>query len=163
MIRAIAAVDGLLGLANDQGIPWNVPADKEYFRARTAGGLVVMGFATYVEFSSPLPDSVNYVATENHAELRRGFHATGDLEPFLSGHHDRAVWIIGGAKLFAKTLAHAGEIYLTRVEGDFGCTKFFPLIEPDFTLASDVASPSVAATPSVRFQIWHRKSPPSAL
>jgi len=156
VIRAIVAADERLGLATDKGIPWNVPADKKYFRAKTAGGIVVMGLATYVDFAQPLPDAANFVATEHSAELRPGFMATGDVEGFLDSDHDREVWIIGGARLFQSTLDYVQQIYLTRVEGDFGCTKFFPEFQESFDLASDESSPVVVDTPSIRFQIWQR-------
>ena len=49
-----AAIDSRRGIATDTGIPWKLPGDSEYFREKTANGLIVMGRATYDEFVAPL-------------------------------------------------------------------------------------------------------------
>jgi dihydrofolate reductase len=157
MIRGIAAVDDRLGLATDTGIPWSIQADKDYFRSTIAAGTVVMGYATYLEFSQPLAALGNYVATVDTADLRPGFLPTGDVDSFLRDRQEGAVWVIGGAKLFAITIGQVEQLYLTRVDGDFACTKFFPQFESSFELVSDEPSPPTAGIPAIRFQIWTKK------
>ena len=143
MIRAIGAVDDRLGLATDDGIPWKVPADVEHFRATVASSDVLMGYATYVEFEQPLPDGTNFVATRRGSTLRHGFVPVADLDPFLAERVDAELWIIGGAKVYARDASgRARSSHLTRVEGDFGCTKFFPPFESAFELVSDDAVPA---------------------
>jgi dihydrofolate reductase len=156
VIRAIAAVDDRLGLATDDGIPWTIPADVAHFREATAGSDVLMGYATYQEFAKPMADSVNYVATGRGGELRDGFHAVDDVTGFLSGHVATDLWVIGGGGLFAGTLGLTEELVLTRVRGDFHCTKFFPSFEDSFELVTDTAPPDVPGTPAIRFQTWRR-------
>ena len=156
MIRAIAAVDDRLGIATDAGIPWNIPADTEHFRRLTTGSNVVMGFATYAEFAAPMPGRTNYVATGRSGTLRDGFHAVNDLPPFLSGF-EGDLWIIGGATLYATTLDVVEEIALTRVAGDFGCTRFFPSFETVFRLRTEDVPPPVEGVPAIRFQAWQRE------
>jgi dihydrofolate reductase len=159
MIRAIAAIDDKLGLATDDGIPWSVPADVVHFRAETAAVDVLMGYATYAEFDHPMPDRVNYVATGRGAALRQGFLPVADVGSFLAGGHSGDIWIIGGAMLYATTLAVTDELHLTRVQGDFDCTKFFPSFEATFDLVGETATPPVSGTPSVRFQTWTPRAP----
>ncbi len=156
MIRAIGAVDDRLGLGTDDGIPWKVPADVEHFRATVASSDVLMGYATYVEFEQPLPGGTNFVATRRGSTLRDGFVPVADLDSFLAERVDADLWIIGGAKVYAETLPAVGELSLTRVQGDFGCTKFFPPFESTFQLVSDEPSPPVVDTPNIRFQRWRR-------
>ncbi|HEX4219090.1 MAG TPA: dihydrofolate reductase [Acidimicrobiales bacterium] len=156
MIRAIAAIDDRLGLATDTGIPWHIQADSDYFRAKTAPGTVLMGYATYLEFAKPLPDRPNYVATNHASALHDGFLIADDVDAFLRAGGVGGIWVIGGATLFASTLGSVQELYLTRVSGDFGCTKFFPVFEPTFQLATDNPSPKVEGTPDIRFQVWSR-------
>jgi dihydrofolate reductase len=157
MIRAIAAVDVRLGLATDDGIPWSIPADVEHFRNTTSSSSVLMGYATYAEFESPMPGRTNYVATRRAPSLRDGFLPVSDLGSFLSDGAAGDLWIIGGAALYAATIQWAHELNLTRVDGDFNCTKFFPAFEPTFALATDVAVPSMDGTPDIRFQTWERR------
>lgn len=156
MIRAIAAIDSRLGLATDTGIPWHVPADVEHFRAAIASFPVLMGYGTYREFDRPLPDSTNYVATRRGSVLRDGFVGVGDVQSLLTDDPLGDLWVIGGAGLYASTLSLVHELSLTRVDGDFDCTKFFPQFEGMFGLVTDVAGPSSEGVPAVRFQTWQR-------
>ncbi len=133
MIRLIAAIDSKKGLATNNGIPWKLPADIAYFRHKTEGGTVIMGYKTYTEFVQPLPNRINLVAVRGGVALREGFRPVLDLEHFLrSAKVD--VWVIGGASLYARALQFADELYLTRLEADFGCTKFFPDFASQFEI-----------------------------
>jgi dihydrofolate reductase len=156
VIRAIAAIDDKLGLSTDAGIPWHIQADIDYFRATTRAATVLMGSATYREFKAPMPDRVNCVATRSTAPLRDGFSPVGDVDAFFDAGIAGDLWVIGGASLFATTLHRMEELYLTRVEGDFHCTKFFPPFEDAFDLSTDRAVAAEKGTPAVRFQTWRR-------
>jgi dihydrofolate reductase len=156
LIRAIAAVDDKLGISTDTGIPWSVPADVEHFRERTMSSNVLMGYYTYVEFTNPMPGRTNYVATGRTAPLRDGFVAVSDLTTFLSSEIEGDLWIIGGAMLYATTLESVQDIELTRVAGDYGCTKFFPPFDVLFRLTAEEVPRVVQGIPAIRFQTWQR-------
>jgi len=167
MIRAIAAVDDCLGLATDTGIPWDLPADVEHFRTSIASSDVLMGYATYVEFERPLPGGTNFVLARPGSAIRDGFVAVDDLKRFLAEARTGDLWVIGGAKLYDLTLPLVEELRLTRVEGDFGCTKFFPPFESSFALVADTDFPAASGAPAFRFQTWRDEygppeSPPPA-
>jgi dihydrofolate reductase len=158
MIRAIAAMDSCLGLATDSGIPWHVPADVQHFRSAIASSSVLMGYGTYREFASPVPDSTNYVATRRGSALRDGFVAVEDVDALLTDERTGDLWVIGGAALYASTLPVVHELALTRVDGDFHCTKFFPAFERIFGLVTDEEVPPSEGVPDIRFQTWQRAS-----
>jgi dihydrofolate reductase len=158
MIRLIAAVDSQLGVANKHGIPWQgkIPLDTKYFNDQTAEGIIVMGFGTYKEFDRPLHDRENFVITRpDSEELRSGFSEVSDLSAFLGLHSRDLVWVIGGAGLFAESIDHADELYLTQLDRDFHCTKFFPPFGDTFELASELG-PHVENEISFLFEIWRR-------
>jgi dihydrofolate reductase len=157
MIRDIAAIDERLGLASDTGIPWHIPADVEHFRTLTESSRVLMGYATYTEFEKPMPGRTNYVATRRTTSLRDGFIRVGDVSSFLADETTEDLWIIGGAMLYDVTLPSVEELVLTRIDGDFGCTKFFPAFDGTFSLVTDDAPPAVPGVPDIRFQTWRRK------
>jgi dihydrofolate reductase len=157
MIRSVAALDDCLGLAIDTGIPWDVPADVEHFRTCIASSDVLMGYATYLELERPLPGGTNFVAARVGSALRDGFAPVADLPSFLREARADDLWIVGGAKLYGKTLPFVEELELTRVEGDFGCTKFFPPFESWFAMATDAGFTAVGDTPAFRFQTWRRR------
>jgi dihydrofolate reductase len=156
VIRAIAAVDDQLGLSTDTGIPWSVPADVAHFRSETASTDVLMGYATYQEYARPMPGGTNYVATGRTGLLRTGFTPIADADTFLRERGPADIWNIGGASLFAATLALVQEIHLTRIAGEYGCTKFFPPFEAEFALVSEEASAASGDTPAFSFQVWRR-------
>jgi dihydrofolate reductase len=131
MIRSIVAIDAQRGMANEQGIPWDLPSDKAYFRKQTEGSTVLMGYRTYQEFDAPLVNRQNYVFARTGSELREGFLLVEDLDSFFKNHTED-IWVIGGAKLYEETLDYADELYITHLEGDFSCTKFFPEFEKQF-------------------------------
>lgn len=162
MLRLIAAVDQRLGVADDRGIPWQgrIPSDVAYFRAATAEGIIVMGYRTYHEFTGPLHDRENFVVTRPETgALRPGFVGIDDPLTFLREHTRDVVWVIGGAALFRASLPLADQLYLTRLEADFHCTKFFPEFTDSFHLTRDLGSHRENDL-SFRFEIWQRSSAP---
>ena len=139
MIRSIVAVDETRGMANNDGIPWQgkIPSDVAYFREKTlSGGVILMGYGTYAEFTKPLHGRTNYVATHKVESLRDGFIKVGNAREFLKQAAED-VWNIGGAALFEDTLDLNDELYITKVRGNFDCTKFFPEYEELFELVSE--------------------------
>ncbi len=157
MIRSIAAIDEKRGLATDDGIPWDLPSDKQYFRDQTREGIILMGMGTYREFSKPMHDRANYVATSQTEPLRDGFVAVGDVPEFFAQHEGETIQNIGGAGLFTSTLDFADELLLTQIQADFHCTKFFPEYTQDFELVQE-SEPVTENGITFRFQTWRRKA-----
>ena len=126
-------MDDERGIANADGIPWNLPTDVAYFREKTLGASVVMGYKTYIEFASPLKDRANIVVVREGTDLRKGFVGINNVEKFLDDS-DEDVWVIGGAALFAKVFLSADELYITHIDRNFSCTRFFPDFKDAFEL-----------------------------
>ncbi len=155
MIRFIAAIDNKRGIADEKGIPWDLPTDKAYFRSKTKESPVLMGYATYLEMAEPLPDRQNLVATTKNKKLRAGFETVSDAREFLKNSKND-VWVIGGAGLFSSVFDLADELYITQLDSDFNCTKVFPEFEDKFDVASS-AEPKTENGTTFRFQVWTRK------
>ena len=160
MIRAIVALDSLDRLAGPTGIPWpRLTADMQYFRKHTTDSIVLMGYNTYQELPGPLPDRINVVASKHAVRLRPGFVFTNDAKQYIKSHAED-VWVIGGAKLLASVLDLMQEIYITRVDGDYGCTIFMPDYARDFIMYEQ--SPSqIQGNIAFRFTKWRRHSLPA--
>ena len=159
MIRFIAAIDSQRGIADEHGIPWQglVPSDIAYYRKQVSTGTILMGSGLYKELSKPYADSINYVATRDNQPLREGFEAVTDARVFLASRpKEELVWNLGGALLYESTFDLADELYLTLLEGDFNCTKFFPAYENQFELVSE-SEPITENGITFRFTIWKRK------
>jgi dihydrofolate reductase len=158
VIRIIAAIDNRLGIADENGIPWRgkLPSDIAYYRSHIANTPVIMGRGVYDELSNPYPGAVNYVATTDIHPLRHGFTPIPDAGSFLRGYKSD-IWILGGAILYKSTLNLAGELYLTRIENDFHCTKFFPHFDHLFSLKSR-SQPVLENKLQLYFEVWDRKT-----
>jgi len=158
MIRSIVAIDEKRGMANNGGIPWQgkIPSDTAYFREKTlSGGIILMGYGTYAEFKQPLHERKNFVATHKVEPLRDGFNKVHDAREFLQQATEN-VWNIGGAALFEDTLDLNDELYVTKLQGDFDCTKFFPEYEDTFKLVSE-SEPVVENGITFTFCVYKRK------
>jgi dihydrofolate reductase len=155
VIRFIAAIDTQRGVATEAGIPWRLPGDSAYFREQTSTGLIVMGWATYAEFASPLHERTNFVLTSRPDPLRDGFAPVSGLEQVEHENPGDEIWVIGGAAVFASTMAQASELYLTQVEADFHCTKFFPAYGNQFA-RFDASEPHEDGGVHYRFEKWRR-------
>lgn len=150
-------MDDRRGIADDNGIPWQgkIPKDVEYFREKTEGSTILMGYGTYLEFKKPLPGRRNIVATGKNQKLNNGFESIADGRSFLQ-QSTEDVWVIGGAKLFASTIDLADELYITQLDGDWHCTKFFPEYQSKFRLV-EKGTEYCENDILFRFTVWVRK------
>jgi dihydrofolate reductase len=71
------------------------------------------------------------------------------------------VWVIGGAALFASSLPLADELYLTQLDADFHCTKFFPNYSDSFHKERELGSHTESDI-TFHFEIWQRSSKATA-
>ncbi len=128
VLSLIAAMDQhhVIGIQNR--LPWHLPADLKHFKKLTMGKPIVMGRTTFESIGKPLPDRRNIIITRN-AEFRApGCDIVHSIEQALAlTQQEPESMIIGGASLYAQTLALAQRLHLTLVhttltEGD----AFFP-------------------------------------
>lgn len=131
MIRHIVAIEKHTGIAYRGHLPWDLPADRKYYRdmVKTFGGIVLMGSAT---FGHPLPGCDIYVASRDNDFKAPGATVIHDINAFLNSHED--VWVAGGAEIFGQTLTRAGELYITEIDAEYTCDRFYP----DFTDAFEL-------------------------
>lgn len=156
MINFIVIVDNKLGMADDHGIPWP-PIDQDlFFRQKTSGHPMIMGYGTYVTLKKPLPNRPNLVLVRPGTKLRPGFEPIEDLNEFLASHQQEEIWIIGGAAVFAQYLGLADYIYITRIDQTFACSKFFPSFEDQFILQHSSADHHKKGL-TYHFETWGRK------
>ena len=154
MINFIAAIDSKRGIANEKGIPWDLPSDRKYYREMTKGQAILMGYGTYKEFDSAWSDRYNYVAARQDTLLKPGFNLVDNVDLFIENFEGN-LWIVGGAKLFTSTIKYADKLYLTQLDKDYKCTKFFPEFKNDFKLV-DESPQQTENNINFTFQTWGR-------
>lgn len=133
MIRLIAAIDRRRGMGKHNIQPWYVPADERYFTENTHkfGGNILVGGNTFrgSMLGRPLSGRTNYLVTHDKTPVA-GVTLVHDIKKFLD-EFQQDLWVIGGAQVFeqAMTLGYADELYLTHIDADFGCDRFFPAFD----------------------------------
>lgn len=115
----------------DNRLPWHLPADLKRFRALTSGHHILMGRKTFESFPKPLPNRVHIVITRDQA-----YRPPHDCivvhsidEAFNVARQDSEIFIIGGASLYAQTVARADRLYLTLIHTNANGDAKFPEID----------------------------------
>ena len=128
IVSLIVAVGARNEIGKDGAMPWHLPADLEYFKARTLGKPVLMGRKTLAAIGRPLPRRRNLVLTRDAAFSANGCETVSSLDEAI----DRAapaeeLMVIGGGEVYRLAWARADRIYLTRIAADVeGADTFFP-------------------------------------
>ncbi|MCL4353349.1 dihydrofolate reductase [Patescibacteria group bacterium] len=126
MLSIIAALDNKRGIGRKNQLPWHISEDLKRFKELTKGHNVIMGRNTFESIGKPLLERTNIVMTSDPNFSAEGVTIVNSIEEALdkAGHGD--VFVIGGAQVFNLTISLADKLYLTLIEGDFGCDTFFP-------------------------------------
>lgn len=142
-IIAAAAKNGVIGSGGD--IPWDIPADRAYFRKITTGGVVIMGRRTYESIGFPLPDRYNIVVSRSKHFSGKMLRSAESLEKaimlaraYAEKHRGiSGIFLCGGERIYAEGLKYAQRIYLTELDDRFDGDRFLPEFSSDeFTLTS---------------------------
>jgi len=135
VLVAAVADNGVIGAGG--GLPWRLKSDMAHFRAVTMGKPVVMGRKTYLSIGKPLKGRTNIVVTRDRSFMAAGVLAAPSLAAALAAARGDAlrrgadaIAIVGGAEIYAQTMAQADRLVITRVHlRPTGDTKF-PTIDP---------------------------------
>ncbi|PJI94024.1 dihydrofolate reductase [Luteimicrobium subarcticum] len=125
-------------IGSEGTIPWHVPEDMAHFRTVTSGHPVIMGRATWdslPERFRPLPGRTNVVVTR-----QRGWSAGVDGVLVAASLADAVAqaahapggdetWVMGGAQVYAATIAAADVLEVTEVDLVVDGDAFAPLTE----------------------------------
>jgi dihydrofolate reductase len=149
LIVAVAE-NGVIG--RDNALPWRIPEDMKWFKARTMGKPCVMGRKTWESFPKrPLPGRTNIVVTRDPAYRAEGAVVVSSLQAALdvaAGEDPDEIMVLGGAEIYAQALPLADRIYLTSVHGEVaGDTTFPPLDRAQWNETIVGVHPSSAERP----------------
>lgn len=141
MISLIAAVDKNFAIGKAGTIPWHLPADFAYFKEKTMGHPVIMGYNTYLSIGRSLPGRTNIVLTDKEkiegCEVVHSLDEALDLAQqctrldlvHMAGQKDDEVFVIGGASVYAQALPYADKLMVTYIDTKIeGADAFFPKI-----------------------------------
>ena len=158
MIIAIVAVDNKMGIARNNKIPWYIPKDLKYFRKKTMGHPIIMGYNTYLTINKPLPGRKNWVYTTKSIP---GFSVFNSIEDILDKYVDKDIFVIGGTKTYEQWMPYIDKIILTSINNDFDCDKFFPMFNKEFEMSYKSRQYSDNGQ-KYRYEHWTRRQSASA-
>ena len=150
--QAIAAMAENRVIGKGNTIPWHLPDDFKWFKAKTMGHILIMGRKTFESIGRPLPGRETIILS------RSGYSVPGTqtvesltcLEGTL-GDDKRIPFICGGAEIYRQTLDLCSDLYLTQVKGLFEGDAFFPEFENLFEDAEAVLKHE-------QFTVFHYRS-----
>jgi len=162
---AAAAQNRVIGKNND--LPWRLPDDMKFFMETTRGHHVIMGRKNYdslPEKYKPLPHRTNVVVTRQKDFEAPGCTVVHDIADALSvarNHHEKEVFVIGGAEIYKLAMPYADLLYLTEIHAVVEGDTFFP--EVDHSEWEEVSRQHHAKDDrhpySFDFVVYERKSP----
>jgi dihydrofolate reductase len=132
----IAGENGVIGLNGK--MPWHLPGELKYFRARTIGKPVIMGRKTFQSMGKSLPGRENIVVTRDAAFAAAGAEVVPSVAAGIVRAREIAaktsaeeIMVIGGGEIYVQALPLVQRVYFTRValrpQGD----AFFADLAPD--------------------------------
>src|SRR4051812_45623652 len=105
MLKIIVAVaeNGIIGKGNE--LPFDLPADRQWFKECTFYHIVVQGHNTLnsivKRLHKPLPDRTNIVLTRAPSQIKiDGVTAISDWDKIIELSQSQDVFVIGGASLY---------------------------------------------------------------
>ncbi|TDQ38255.1 dihydrofolate reductase [Thiopseudomonas denitrificans] len=154
-------------IGRDNAMPWHLPEDLRYFKARTLGKPVIMGRKTWESLGRPLPGRLNIVVSRQPDLQLDGAEVFADLTGAVERGRKWAeeqgvdeVMLIGGGQLYHQALAQASRVYLTRIELELEGDTWFPQLPFDEWQRVDAQpQPELDGRPAYTFEVWERREP----
>jgi dihydrofolate reductase len=143
VLIAAVADNGVIGRGGV--LPWRLKSDMLRLRALTWGKPVVVGRTTYLSFTKkPLPGRTNIVVSRNQNFTAAGALVASRLDAALEAARGDAlrravaeIIVLGGADIYAQTMAIADRLVITRVHLKPDGDAKFPAIDPDIWRQTD--------------------------
>lgn len=152
-------------IGKDNAMPWHLPEDLRYFKARTLGKPIIMGRKTWESLGRPLPGRLNLVVSRQAdlqlegAELFSSLtEAVERAQQWASEQGVDEVMLIGGGQLYHQALSQASRVYLTRIELELEGDTWFPQLPFDEWQRVDAQPhPAEDDKPAYTFEVWERR------
>lgn len=133
--QAIAAMSRTRVIGAGNRIPWHLPEDFKWFKAKTMGHDLIMGRRTFESIGRPLPGRRTFVLSRsqwNHP----GVTTVASLAALPEAAPGTIRFICGGGEIYRQTLPACSDLFLTRVKLEVEGDCHFPPFESLFRLES---------------------------
>ena len=139
----ISAMDESRGIGKNNLLPWKISADLKYFQKVTTNccegkqNAIIMGRHTFESMDCrPLKNRLNLVLTsqERISENEQICFCQSLMDAVQiceANSSIQDIYVIGGQKVYEMAFIELPltGIYLTQIQGDYECDRFFPNLE----------------------------------
>ena len=158
MISLIVANDHKHVIGYENGMPWHLPGDLQYFKEKTMGKPMIMGRKTFESIGRPLPGRRNIVVTRDANYRADGIETATSIEEALALAGDvPEIMIIGGEQIFRLSMELTDRIYITKINHSFKGDTFFPAYEEEFVLVASQEPETAPEGYTFQYQIFERR------
>lgn len=128
------------GIGKNNSIPWNITEDLKNFKRLTENNIIIMGHNTYnsiPEHIRPLKNRTTIVLTKGKEEtVGDNLYFRNNLDCVESFDSSQKLFIVGGEDLYNCYISDFDAIYVTFIDNDYDCDKFFPHVKSNFKIES---------------------------
>lgn len=166
IISIIAAMGRNRVIGNKNSLPWQLPADLEYFKKQTLNKPIVMGAKTFESIGRALPGRFHIVLAQSPDYSAPGCKIATSIPQAIKwakqsefGQESNELMVCGGQSVYEQFLPLADRMYLTFIKGDFAGDTFFPEFNPnDWQEIQRTSRPADEQNPyDLNFVVFTRK------
>ena len=162
-MKSIVAVDKCWGIGKNNDLLFSLPEDMKFFREKTAGKTVCMGYNTLLSFpgSKPLKNRTNIVLAPDGVERDDCIvvHTLEELSSELSKYNSDDVFVIGGAMFYKTMVPYCDECYITKVDANGEATVFYPNLDEMGFVVTYQSEPIETNGYTIRFTTYKNPNP----
>ncbi len=131
MLKILVAFDENRVIGKNNTLIWHLPADLKRFKSLTTGHVIIMGRKTFESIGKPLPNRTTIVISRQaDLQIDGAIIAHSVEEAILKAKSitREDIFIVGGAEIYALSLALADQILVTQLHDIFEGDAYFPEI-----------------------------------
>jgi dihydrofolate reductase len=131
VLKILVAFDENRVIGKNNTLIWHLPADLKRFKTLTTGHVIIMGRKTFESIGKPLPNRTTIVISRQaDLKIEGAIIAHSVEEAILKAKSitREDIFIVGGAEIYALSLALADQILVTQLHDIFDGDAYFPEI-----------------------------------
>lgn len=128
IISQIVAISANFVIAKNNKLPWDLPADMEYFKNVTWGHHVLMGRKNYEAEGKLLEGRINIIITRKSNYNVPGAYIFSNVEDGIDAARkagEKELFVVGGGQIYRQTLKYTDRLYLTVIHNEFQGDTFY--------------------------------------
>ena len=134
----IAAIGENLELGKKNQLIWHLKDYLKFFKEKTMGHDIIMGYQTFCSLPKLLPGRKHIVLTHRNINFLEGVivcHSLDEVKAYIKSQK-KDCYIIGGASVYREMLDDCEKMYLTKIEAsDKEADAYFPnFLESEFEM-----------------------------